>query len=252
LDPEASIILPPPAVTTAQGQSKSIHINGKHRIRVHWGHFRRRLGIGVSRSPSIPSLADASADVTYIDSRVDSDNSSPDQDGAQVDEVVVDRNWLDDAKSFISSSEKNIPPEKVDVPFTDHDSVGVRTGGFWGLCTPLIVLRWRIFPVIVNFFSPKFPNEKSELHYINEIWFMRKVRRTSYWSVQRFPSHSLYNSSLSALTPPQPLAIWSSLFLIVIWAFNAVLIVGPVLLIDKIFLYGVSNVVYILALHPSR
>ena len=35
--------------------------------------------------------------------------------------------------------------------------------------------------------------------------------------------------------------MWSSLFLIVNWAVNAALVLAPVLLIDKIFIYGVRN-----------
>ncbi|KAI9458429.1 hypothetical protein BJY52DRAFT_430616 [Lactarius psammicola] len=212
LDPEAPVILPPPAVTvstTARGQKKTIRINVAHHIRVHWGRFRRRLGTDVS--PSTPSLVEDSVAANNIDFRTDSDNSSPDEDNAEVDEVVVDRNWSDDIKSSVSLSEQNISPEKSGGHSADHDSVTVHTGSFWGLCTPLIVLRWRVFPVIVNFFSPKFPSEKSELHYIKENWFMRK-----------------------------PLAIWSSLFLLVTWAVNAALVVGPVLLIDKIFLYCIA------------
>lgn len=179
VNPEAHAILPPPAVTistTVQRQKKTIRINGAHRIRVHCGRFRRRLGAGTSPSTS---LIEDSAAANSADFRTDSDNSPPDEDNAQVDEVVVDRNWSDDIKSSISLSEQNISPGKLDGPSTDHESVAVYTGGFWGLSTPLIILRWRVIPAIVNFFSPKFPSEKSELRYIKENWFMRKVRRTS-------------------------------------------------------------------------
>jgi hypothetical protein len=101
-----------------------------------------------------------------------------------VDEVVVDRSWSDDIKSSVSVSEQNMSPDRpggqpVAGPSPDRDSVALHSSGFWGLCTPLIVLRWRLFPAIVNFFSPKFPNPKSELHYVKENWFMRKVRHTS-------------------------------------------------------------------------
>ncbi|KAH9074915.1 hypothetical protein EDB83DRAFT_2218949 [Lactarius deliciosus] len=210
LGPGAPVVLPPTALTvstTPRRQRKTIRINGAHHIRAHWGRFRRRLGTDASLST--PSLVGDSAAANNIDF-IDSDNSSPDEDNAEVDEVVVDRNWSDDTKSSVSLSDQNIP-EKSGGHSADHDSVTVHTGGFWGLCMPLIALRWRVFPAIVNFFSPKFPNEKSELHYIKENWFMRK-----------------------------PLAIWSTLFLLVTWGANAALVVGPVLLIDKIFLYGIA------------
>ena len=169
LDPVAPVILPLPAVTvstTAQRQKKSVHINGAHRVRVYWGRFRHRLGAGASLST--PSLVEDSA-AANNDPRSDSDNSSTGEDNVEVDEVVVDRNWFEDTKSSVSLSEQSISPEKLGSPSADHDSVAVHSGGFWGL-----------FPVIVNFFSPKFPSEKSELHYIKENWFMRKVRRKSW------------------------------------------------------------------------
>ncbi|KAF8270639.1 hypothetical protein EI94DRAFT_1770739 [Lactarius quietus] len=199
LGPPAPAILPPPAVTASP--KKPIRIHGAHRIPVYWGRFRHRLGAGASLFT--PSLVEDSA----------ATNNSPGEDNAEVDEVVVDRNWSEDTMSSVSLSEKSISPGKVGSHSADHDSVAVHTGGFWGLCTPLIVLRWRLFPAIINFFSPKFPNEKSELHYIKENWFMRKR-----------------------------LAIWSSLFLIVNWVVNTLLVLGPVLLVDKIFLYGIAPV----------
>jgi hypothetical protein len=57
-----------------------------------------------------------------------------------------------------------------------------------------------------------------------------------------FSDHVCTSTSHSCLRlSSQPLAIWSSLFLVVNWAVNAALVPGPVLLIDKIFLYGVRN-----------
>ena len=175
-------VLPLPAVsTTAQRQKKTIHVNGPHRVRVYWGRFRRRLGAGAS--PSNPSLVEDSATVNVVDFCTDSKNSSPGEDNAEVDEVVVDRNWSEDTRSSVSLSEQSISLGKLGSPSSDHDSVTVHAGSFWGLCTPLIIIRWRLFPAIVNFFSPKFPSEKSELHYIKENWFMRKVRRKCFMIV---------------------------------------------------------------------
>lgn len=235
LNSEAPVLPLPTVSTTAQRQKKTIHINGAHRVRVYWGRFRRRLGAGTS--PSTPSLIEDSATVNVVDCCADSKNSSPGEDSTEVDEVVVDRNWSEDTKSSISLSEQSVSPGKLGSPSSDHDSATVHAGRFWGLCTPLIIIRWRLFPAIVNFFSPKFPSEKSELHYIKENWFMRKVRRKSFMVVV-IPfsfSWSLFITSL------QPLAIWSSLFLIVNWVVNTLLALGPIVLIDKIFLYGVST-----------
>ena len=52
-------------------------------------------------------------------------------------------------------------------------------------------------------------------------------------------------SHLIVCTPPlrplQSLAIWSSLFLVVNWAVHTAITPEPILLIDKIFLYGVGS-----------
>lgn len=44
-----------------------------------------------------------------------------------------------------------------------------------------------------------------------------------------------------SISSSQPLALWSSVFLVVNWAVNAATIPGPVLLIDKIFVFGVRK-----------
>ncbi|KAI0296554.1 hypothetical protein B0F90DRAFT_1636279 [Multifurca ochricompacta] len=209
-DLEAPVLpLPVAALDSTRQRAKATRIDG---IRVHWARFRRRLG-------SDPSLATSIVEDPLVgknvDFRADSHTGFPCEDEMEVDEVIVDRNWSDDIKSSVSLSEQNISLDRSGgLPIalsTDRDSVAMHTNGFWSLCTPLIILRWRLFPAIINFFSPKFPNKKSELHYVKENWFMHKS-----------------------------LAIWSSIFLLVNWAVNTALIPGPILLIDKIFFYGVA------------
>ncbi|KAH9958812.1 hypothetical protein BC827DRAFT_1135669 [Russula dissimulans] len=211
-------VLPPPVValiSTHDKQKKTIRLDVSQGLRVHWARFRRRLGAGTS--PSTSSLVEDSAPGSNVGHRCDHQGESQCEEDTEVDEVVVDRSWSDEIKSFVSLSEQDVSLDKPGVVHlnpgssTDRDSVAPHTGGFWGLCTPLIILRWRVFPAIVEFFSPKFLNPKSELHYVKENWFMRK-----------------------------PLAIWSSLFLIVNWAVNTALVPGPILLIDKIFFYGIA------------
>jgi hypothetical protein len=228
-------VLPPPVVATSTPYNrpkKTIRIDGGRRLGVHWTRFRRRLGAGTS--PSTSSLVEDSAPSSSVDPK----GGSQYDDYAEVDEVVVDRNWSDEIKSSVSLSEQDISLDRpvghhpTTGPSTDRDSVALNTTGFWGLCTPLVILRWRLFPAIVEFFSPKFLNEKSELHYVKENWFMHKVRCISISLLILKPHCSM---------PLQPLAMWSSLFLIVNWAVNAALVPAPVLLIDKIFIYGVRN-----------
>ncbi|KAI9455208.1 hypothetical protein F5148DRAFT_1277243 [Russula earlei] len=196
--------------------NKSIRIDGNRGLLVHWARFCRRLGAGTP--PSTSSLVEESASGGDFHLRCDIQGECQRKDDAEVDEVIVDRSWSEEIKSSVSLSEQNLSLEQPGSLHlnpgsgTDRESVALHdNGGFWNLCTPLTVLRWRLFPAIMDFLSPKFPNQKSELHYVKENWFMRK-----------------------------PLAMWSSLFLVVNWAVNAALVPGPVLLIDKIFLYGVS------------
>jgi osomolarity two-component system, sensor histidine kinase SLN1 len=180
-DPEAPVLPPPAAATTTYNrQKKTLRIDGPG-LRVYWTRFRRRLGAGTA--PSTSSLVDSSAQSSNDAPRSDTQGVHQGEDDAEVDEVVVDRNWSDEVKSSVSLSEQDISLDRsgghhhVAGPnTTDRDSVALHTGGFWGLSTPLIILRWRVFPAIVDFFSPKFPNIKSEQHYVKENWFMRKVR----------------------------------------------------------------------------
>lgn len=181
-DAEAPV-LPPPAVAvsaTYNGQKKSIRIDDGGGLRVHWARFRRHLGTGTSLSTS--SLVEDSAPSSNAGLCGDSQGEHQCEDDAEVNEVVVDRNWSEESKSFVSLSEQNLSLDRpgghhpIASPSTERESDALHAGGFWGLCTPLIILRWRVFPAIVDFFSPKFLNQKSELHYVKENWFMRKVR----------------------------------------------------------------------------
>ena len=185
-DPEAPVLPPPAAAitTTYNRPKKTLRIDGGRGLRVYWTRFRRRLGAGTA--PSTSSLVDSSAQGSNDGPRSDTQGGQGHQgeDEAEVNEVVVDRNWSDEIKSSVSLSEQDISLDRsgghhVAGPTTDRDSVAPHTGGFWGLSTPLIILRWRVFPAIVDFFSTKFPNKKSEQHYVKENWFMRKVRRAS-------------------------------------------------------------------------
>ncbi len=183
-DPEAPGLPPPAAAITAayNRPKRTIRIDGGPGLRVYWTRFRRRLGAGTA--PSTSSLVDSSAQGSNDGLRSDTQGVRQGEDDAEVDEVIVDRNWTDEIKSSVSLSEPDISLERpgghhVPGPNTDRDSFAPHTGGFWGLCIPLIILRWRVFPAIVDFFSSKFPNQKSEQHYVKENWFMRKVRRPS-------------------------------------------------------------------------
>ncbi|KAI0831876.1 hypothetical protein BC628DRAFT_1407464 [Trametes gibbosa] len=186
-------------------------------LRVHWDRFVRKLGSGTAPSSSSnfdDSVAESSG---YPRSR----HGPPFPQNTQqerVDEVVVDREWSDEIKSSsVTHSEHGGTPEKTGSnphagTNTDRDSFATRPEGFWGLCRPLIILRWRLWPATYAFFCTRFMDEKSEMHYTRENWFLRKN-----------------------------LALWSSAFLIVNWAFGIGFVPrNPLLLADKIFLYGLT------------
>jgi osomolarity two-component system, sensor histidine kinase SLN1 len=104
-----------------------------------------------------------------------------DPDDAEVDEIVVDRTWSEDLKSSTVPSDHGGSPEKSGAAShqlggsTDRESVAVQAQGIWATSMILIIIRYRIWPTIVEFFYPSFMDTKSEDHYRRELWFYRKV-----------------------------------------------------------------------------
>jgi osomolarity two-component system sensor histidine kinase SLN1 len=98
----------------------------------------------------------------------------------EVDEVVVDRAWSEDIKSTVVSEYGGAHPERSNshgqaLTNTDHDSLAAWTAhGFWGSCMPLIILRYRLWPTILNFFSMQFEDKHFEKHFRKEGWFFHK------------------------------------------------------------------------------
>jgi osomolarity two-component system sensor histidine kinase SLN1 len=89
-------------------------------------------------------------------------------DTEEVNEVVVDRVWSEDVKTSLTHSELAPSPEKLGsypVGPSASDNESVHHGTFWTLSSHLVVLRWRLWPAIVHFFSSRFADEKSEQHY---------------------------------------------------------------------------------------
>ncbi|KAI0318763.1 hypothetical protein OF83DRAFT_1231076 [Amylostereum chailletii] len=213
--------LPPPVLaksiagSTSTKRKKSARIEevgGRAGLRVHWSRLRRRLGTGTSPSTT-SSLVDESAAESSVARH---QNMARYEQDDEVDEVVVDRNWSEELKSSVSLSEQGGSPDKtashqIGGTTTDHESFALHVEGVWALCTPLIILRWRLWPAILDFFSLRFYDEKAEAHYAKENWFMRKS-----------------------------LALWSSVFLILNWILGIILIPNPRVLADKIFYYGLA------------
>ncbi|KAH9939060.1 uncharacterized protein BXZ73DRAFT_44250 [Epithele typhae] len=222
-----SAILPTPVShdPTLSGHRSRTKKNARvsHGLRVHWDRFVRKLGSGTA--PSSSSNWDESAGESgdssgYPRSRIGgAAGGAIEMQDERVDEVVVDREWSDEIKSSsVTHSEHAGTPDKsgsnhLGGTNTDRDSFAVRPEGFWGSAGFLIFLRWRLWPFIHAFFQTRFMDEKSEMHYAKENWFLRKN-----------------------------LALWSSAFLVVNWAFGVGFVPRPILLADQIFLYGVAPV----------
>lgn len=141
---------------------KSARING---LSVHWAKFKRRVGTGTA--PSSSSLIGGSAAESSYTRRLERNAGLGDND--EVNEVVVDRIWSEEIKSSTTHSEHGGSPEKsggshpIQPSNSDHESLVQE--GFWGLVTPLIYLRWRLWPAIVKIFIPRFVDKKDEQQY---------------------------------------------------------------------------------------
>ncbi|KZT07233.1 uncharacterized protein LAESUDRAFT_742984 [Laetiporus sulphureus 93-53] len=207
---------PSPSLGRRSKNRKNARVNGG--LRVHWAQFKRRIGNGTAPSTSESALEHDDSGDSYRHGYLRHLETQGDTDDEVVDEVVVDREWSDEVKSssMTHSEHGGAPAEKSSNQLggtnTDRDSLALQATGFWTI-QPLLFLRYRVWPVIHDFFINHFENEKAEMHYIKENWFLRKN-----------------------------LAFWSSAFLIVNWvlAIGFLQLQKPITLADKIFYYGVS------------
>ncbi|KAF9560107.1 hypothetical protein CPC08DRAFT_708306 [Agrocybe pediades] len=205
--------LPPPVVQgssasyqTRRGKKKSARMNG---LSVHWARFKKRIGTGTAPSSS-SVIGESAAEQSYTRRLEMSENID------YVDEVVVDRNWSEEIKSSITQSEHGASPEKsgtshpMERGLSDHESVA--EDNFWGFSTPLTILRYRAWPLVMEIFSSRFMDDKAEQHYAQESWFLKKS-----------------------------LALWASLWLIANWVLGCIFIPhNPIVTLDKIFYFGIA------------
>ncbi|KIP05565.1 hypothetical protein PHLGIDRAFT_128820 [Phlebiopsis gigantea 11061_1 CR5-6] len=211
--------LPPPVqatVTFGDRRRKQKRTRISLGLHVHWDRFLRKLGSGTAPSTS-SALDESSGDsIGYNRSRLGAAVITED---AEVDEVVVDREWSGDIKSSVHSGHGGTP-EKSHVSnqqmgyggtSTDRDSVAIHADGFWTNNALFILLRYRLWSFIYSFFCTRFLDAKSEAHYKKENWFLRKS-----------------------------LALWVAGFYVLNWALATGFIPHPADLADKIFYYGVT------------
>jgi osomolarity two-component system, sensor histidine kinase SLN1 len=175
--------LPPPVQQTSsfnfRGTKKArIDTGIKRNMRVHWDRLLRKMGNGTAPSSSSAHDESTTGESSGYRHRPTTLTSEEDE---WVDEVVVDREWAEELKSTsITHSEHVGTPERggsnmMGGTSTDRESLAMHVEGFWSSCTPLIWLRWRLWPFLFGFFYTRFLDEKSEEHYNKENWFMRKV-----------------------------------------------------------------------------
>lgn len=197
---------------------------------MHWARFKKRIGTG-DEAPSeslmetAPESTEPTVSCTWERPRQHDPEDAEDEDRGPVDEVVVDSAWWNHSEhhertSATPSEVGYSSPEKSGGSnhFGGSASAGrespiPKPEGFWGLCLPLTLLRWRVWPAILGFFTNPFYDAKAEEHYRKEIWFSSKS-----------------------------LALWSSLFYIVNWVLGCALVPKPFTLGDNIFYFGVAPV----------
>ena len=149
---------------------------------VRWDKFLRKLGSGTA--PSTSSALDGSSGDSTGCNRSRAGSAGNMEEGDEVDEVVVEREWSGEIKSSVHS-DHGITPEKSHGSnpqlgnggtSTDRESVAIHADGFWASNSFLIWMRYRLWPASYSFFYTRFIDEKSENHYRKENWFLRKVR----------------------------------------------------------------------------
>ncbi|KAK1232367.1 hypothetical protein PQX77_004489 [Marasmius sp. AFHP31] len=131
----------------------------------------------------------------------------------EIDEVVVDRLW----SQPISVQSSTYGDESSADSESTHKSIpGGHEEPWMASYNPLTLLRWRIWPSIRHFFSPRFNDPRVENEFQNEDWLQSK----------------------------RP-ALVSSMFFIVNWILGVTLIQSPVVLGDEIYYYGLGPVLSI-------
>jgi osomolarity two-component system, sensor histidine kinase SLN1 len=147
-------LLPPPVLLGTRRKSACFRC-----LAEHWTKFKRHIGTGTA--PSSSSQIGESAVENSSIQRME----MVQEDGA-VDEVVVDRVWSEDVNSIETHSDCGVSPgesPQVNSGGSDHESLVYE--GFWSLWPPLANIRWRAWPFIMEIFSSRFIDDKSEQRY---------------------------------------------------------------------------------------
>jgi osomolarity two-component system sensor histidine kinase SLN1 len=110
------------------------------------------------------------------------DHICPNKEGEdeEVDETIVDRVWSDGFKTSDVQSDHGGSPEKSSGSQRGSQqppsiATSQLQNGCWTTYFLLSLIRFRIWPAVVNFFNSKFPDAESESQYQTENWYIRKV-----------------------------------------------------------------------------
>lgn len=205
-------LLPPPATaedrqSRPRRNSKSVQISGGWRT--YWAAFKKQIGSGTAPSSST-SPDDSIGTASYV--HKPQGPPTGEQDG-HVDVVVVDRLWGEGPRwSTKSDSNEETHAENRGGTTNSGQNSSESDAGSWGLSPALLFLRWRIWPPILGFFRLRFADQKFEVHYVKETWFLRKR-----------------------------LALLSAMFFVINWLLPVILLSRPATLADVIFYYGVCG-----------
>ncbi|KAH0583043.1 hypothetical protein H2248_010928 [Termitomyces sp. 'cryptogamus'] len=152
-----------------------------------WTKFKRRLSTVQATSSS--SAIDESAE-SHV---VEIPHGPIRNDDDVVDEVIVDRAWLEDFTSSATQSDPVGSPEKSGGSHhggrsaSDHESLrGLE--GVGGVFSIGVLLRWRIWPAVVKFFSLSFADSKSEDNYAQSerrLYTLRDQLKVQYKATQK-------------------------------------------------------------------
>lgn len=199
--------LPPPVSTMPSRKRVKKTARIERGLRDYWAMFLKRVGSGTDPgdSDSMPDTGGESTEDSHWKTQVQVQVQVPherwkenpqainhtlrnslheEEDSDYFDEIVVDRVWgsqQENEKSSESPSDHIAgSPEKSGTSHphemgTDADSLFVPATGIWVMWQPLMILRYRFYPTMIEFFTSKFHDPNTEEHYRKEIWFTTKV-----------------------------------------------------------------------------
>ncbi|KAF9269248.1 hypothetical protein L218DRAFT_891404 [Marasmius fiardii PR-910] len=207
--------LPPPAVSQSSTHSRRLST----RLRSMWYGFTRRLHADVPLSSS-----NTAPDNEELANRDENEEEWKEMtENGRTERVVVEQSWATSGRSgkVFNSSESSDPdvvtevksgatPPVLHAVVQDKESAVARNG-FWTQSNFLVRIRYRIWPPIAEFFSPRPFDGQPECQFRNEDWQSKKK-----------------------------LALVASLWFLVSWGLGLWLVPRPFSLLDQIFYYGLG------------